>query len=357
MNDSGTAYPVYGGGGESFRTDAFNREDEYVISRFAMSATCMRKVTGKFWMLDSGFTFEPIDASVDKDFIAYWLFNMQPAIYACSSQGAQKNLKIDDFKKFLVPVPPMPVQREIVAILDTFTKLEAELEAELEARRRQYTYYRDGLMNLDSPEVRWVTMGELGDVFGGLTGKSKEDFAEGNCRYVSYVNVFNNLRVDLSADDFVSVSQGERQKQLQVGDILFTGSSESSDEVAMSSVVTQQPDGVLYLNSFCIALRPHASHGLNPEFAKHLFRSSAVRRDLVRTANGVTRFNVSKVRLKDVRIPMPTGEEQARIAGILDDFESLTGDLTSGLPAELAARRQQYEYYRDRLFDFPRLAA
>ena len=67
----GTLYPVYGGGGESFRTDRFNREDEYVVSRFAMSERCVRRVAGKFWMLDSGFTFDPIDESIDKDFIAY----------------------------------------------------------------------------------------------------------------------------------------------------------------------------------------------------------------------------------------------------------------------------------------------
>lgn len=90
MSDSGTLYPVYGGGGESFRTDQFNRENEYVLSRFAMSASCVRKVVGRFWMLDSGFTFDPVGEDVEKDFIAYLLFKLQPDIYACSSQGGKE---------------------------------------------------------------------------------------------------------------------------------------------------------------------------------------------------------------------------------------------------------------------------
>ena len=202
-----------------------------------------------------------------------------------------------------------------------------------------------------------MTVGEMGVVFGGLTGKSKRDFSGGNARYVSYLNVFKNLSVDTLAPDFVSVGEGERQRRLHAGDILLTGSSESPDEVAMSSVVVEEPDGPLYLNSFCMALRPHAAVGLNPDFSKHLFRSTPMRRKLIRTASGVTRFNVSKERLRKVRVPLPDADSQTRIAAILDRFEALTSDLSLGLPAELAARRRQYEYYRDRLFDFSRLAA
>lgn len=202
-----------------------------------------------------------------------------------------------------------------------------------------------------------MTVGELGAVFGGLTGKSKQDFAGGNARYVSYLNVFNNIAVDMTAQDLVSVGEGERQRQLHAGDILFTGSSESADEVAMSSVVVTEPECALYLNSFCMALRPNPDIRLYPEFSKHLFRSTPMRRELIRTASGVTRFNVSKARLRKVRVPIPDAQSQAGIAAVLDRFESLTSDLSLGLPAELFARRRQYAYYRDRLFNFQRGAA
>jgi type I restriction enzyme S subunit len=95
---------------------------------------------------------------------------------------------------------------------------------------------------------------------------------------------------------------------------------------------------------------------LNPEFAKHLFRSTSMRRQIVQTANGVTRFNVSKSRLAKVSIPVPPVELQERIAGILDKFEALVNDISVGLPAELAARRSQYGYYRNRLLTFEEAA-
>lgn len=120
----------------------------------------------------------------------------------------------------------------------------------------------------------------------------------------------------------------------------------------MSAVVTKHPATPLYLNSFSIGFRMNEPSVINPEFAKHLFRSAVMRKQLVRTASGVTRFNISKARLAAVRVPIPPPEEQARIAEILDKFDALVNDPSIGLPAELAARRKQYEFYRDRLLTF-----
>lgn len=196
-------------------------------------------------------------------------------------------------------------------------------------------------------------MGEIGTIFGGLTGKSKADFANGNARFVSYVNVFNNISTDLKTNDFVKIDPSERQRTLQHGDIIFTGSSETPDEVGMSSVITVDVVEPIYLNSFCIGYRLNDPSILNPEFSKHLFRSEGMRKQLIRTASGVTRFNVSKARLSQVKVPIPALEEQKRIVSILDKFDALVNDLSSGLPAEIKARRQQYEHYRDRLLSFP----
>lgn len=259
-------------------------------------------------------------------------------------------------KKFRIPVPPLEVQREIVRVLDKFTQLEAELEAELEARRAQYEYYRDSQLAF-SNNVERVSLGDLGELFGGLTGKSKADFTDGNVRFIAYTNVFHNIAVRTDLDDFVKVAPGERQRALAYGDVLFTGSSESADEVGMTSVVTSKPNEAVYLNSFSIGFRPYDVERLDPEFAKHLFRSHTMRSQIVKTANGVTRFNISKTRLRRIQVPIPSRAEQTRIARLLDKFEGLTNDLTIGLPAELAARRKQYEHYRDRLLMFKELAA
>jgi type I restriction enzyme S subunit len=200
-------------------------------------------------------------------------------------------------------------------------------------------------------------MGDVGFFFGGLTGKSKADFSNGNARFISYVNVFNNIAVDLQRADFVRVEAGERQRALTRGDVLFTGSSETPDEVGMSSVVTQVVTEPVYLNSFTIAYRLNDPGLVDPEFAKHLFRSRDLRSQIVRTASGVTRFNVSKARLAKVVLPVPSREEQVRIAGLLDNFEKLVNSAYDGLPAELTARRAQYAHYRDRLLGFDEAVA
>jgi type I restriction enzyme S subunit len=148
--DAGTLYPVYGGGGESFRTDGYNREDEWVISRFAMSAKCVRRVKGRFWMLDSGFTFDVTAPDLKKDYVGQMLLNMQALIFKTSTQSAQKNIDIESFKRLTIPVPPADEQVRIVAILDKFDALVNDLSiglpAELSARRKQYEHYRDRLL-------------------------------------------------------------------------------------------------------------------------------------------------------------------------------------------------------------------
>lgn len=117
----------------------------------------------------------------------------------------------------------------------------------------------------------------------------------------------------------------------------------------MSSVVTAEPYEVTYLNSFCFGFRPHSLEELTPGFAKHLFRAPIVREQIVRTANGVTRFNLSRKAFARVRIPLPPVGQQERITAILDKFDALLGDVSSGLPAEIAARAEQHRYYRDLL--------
>lgn len=195
-------------------------------------------------------------------------------------------------------------------------------------------------------------MGDVGVFFGGLSGKSKSDFTDGNAFFVSYVNVLNNIAIDLQRGDRVRVEADERQRELRRGDIIFTGSSETPNEVGMSSVMTADPTHPTYLNSFCIGYRLNEPELLEPDFAKHLFRSRVMRDQIVQTASGVTRFNVSKARLAKVSFPVPSRDEQFRVSETLDKFDALVNDLSVGLPAELAARRTQYEHYRDKLLTF-----
>ena len=199
-------------------------------------------------------------------------------------------------------------------------------------------------------------MGEIGKFFGGLTGKSKSDFTNVNARFISYMNVYSNIALNQEANEFVHIGENENQNILEYGDAIFTGSSETPDECGMSSVITKEPTEALYLNSFCFGFRLYDKSIYSPDFLKHLLRSQPIRAQIVKTANGVTRFNVSKSLFAKVTLPIPPMELQEKIAAILDRFETLVNDLSKGLPAEIAAVKAQYEYYRNKLLTFKDVA-
>lgn len=196
--------------------------------------------------------------------------------------------------------------------------------------------------------VEYKTLGEIGYFYGGLSGKSKDDFSNGNAKFITYMNVYSNLAIDTEINDMVKIEDNEKQNLVEYGDILFTGSSETIDECGISSVLTKEPKENLYLNSFCFGFRLIDKDLLLPNFSKYLFRSDEIRKQIKRTASGVTRFNVSKKKMEQVVIPLPPLPVQQEIVRILDKFTELTAELT----AELKARKKQYEYYREKLLTF-----
>ena len=193
--------------------------------------------------------------------------------------------------------------------------------------------------------VEYKELGEIGLLYGGITGKSKENFTNGNAKFISYMNVFSNIEIDIDTEEKVFIGESERQNTIELGDVLFTGSSEILEESGMSSVLTTQTDENLYLNSFCFGFRLHDKSIFLPGFLKYLFRDINIRKQIIKTANGVTRFNVSKKRFQEVIIPIPPLPIQEAIVDILDKFTKLEAELE----AELEARKSQYEYYRNEL--------
>lgn len=195
--------------------------------------------------------------------------------------------------------------------------------------------------------VEWKRIKDIGQFFGGLTGKTKDDFIDGNAKFVTYMNVFTQPSFDASITGTVKIQKGEKQNIIQRGDILFTGSSETPEEAGMSCVVTDELREDYYLNSFCFGLRLDCPDCFNLHFLKHLLRSYYVRREIAKSAKGVTRFNISKERFGKIQLPIPSLSEQQRIATILDTFTASIENLKQ----RIAIRRKQYEYYRDQLLD------
>ena len=196
--------------------------------------------------------------------------------------------------------------------------------------------------------AEYKALSDLGSFYAGLNGKNKDDFKDGNAKYITYMNVFSNLSVNININDTVQIGEKEKQNIVKYGDVIFTGSSETIEECGMSSVVTNELNEKLYLNSFCFGFRFNEPEIMLPDFSKYLFRSTELRKKIIKTANGVTRFNVSKKKMEKILIPLPPIEVQKEIVRILDTFTKYQ-DL---LNRELELRKKQYEYYRDKLLTF-----
>lgn len=355
-------YPVMNGGVlASGFTDSFNEEaDTITISQGGASAGFVNWMESKFWAGAHCFIVKVIDDKIINRYLYFFLKNSERKMMLSKYGAGIPSLSKESVNKLLIPIPPLPIQQEIVRILDTFTELQKELTAnlqtELDARKKQYAYYRDCLLNFEGVDgVEWKKLGEIGLFYGGLSGKTKKDFEEGNAKYVTYSNIFNNIAVNLNINDVVNILPDEKQNVIAYGDVIFTGSSETPDECGMSSVVTEIINEPIYLNSFCFGFRLNNLSLYEPGFLKFLFRSNNIRNEIKKTANGVTRYNISKKLFSQIEIPIPPLPEQRRIVAILDHFETLVNDLSVGLPAELEARRKQYEYYRDQLLTFDRV--
>ena len=177
-NDFGSKYPVYGGGGESFRTDEYNRENEMIISRFAMSENCVRFVAGKFFMLDSGFTYSikpEKQREVLKGYIGRYFLSKQSVIYSCSRGNAQKNLDIDRFKNLAIPLPPIEIQKEIVEQIDVKQNAIDHAKAIISNLERERRYFGQSLRKLEG--VKMVELVEVcEELFAG--GDVPKDYSK-----------------------------------------------------------------------------------------------------------------------------------------------------------------------------------
>lgn len=163
----------------------------------------------------------------------------------------------------------------------------------------------------------WTTVkvGDIGSTYSGLRSKNKSDFGHGS-PFITYMNIFSNSKIDKNRFDLVTVGVGENQDMVKYGDIFFTVSSETPEEVGMSSVLLDEIDGY-YLNSFCFGFRLNNFNFLLPDYARYLFRGKDFRSKIIKMAQGSTRFNLSKERVISLDITLPPVKEQQKIAEIL----------------------------------------
>lgn len=161
-------------------------------------------------------------------------------------------------------------------------------------------------------------LGEIGVTYTGLSGKSKQDFGHGNATFITYLNVYVNPLANKLGVDKVEIDQS--QNEVKSGDILFTTSSETPEEVGMSSVWLYDTPNT-YLNSFCFGYRP--SININPYFSASLFRSPGVREDFKLLAQGISRFNISKQKAMELEVSLPSLGEQEQIGAFFRALDEL----------------------------------
>ena len=290
---------------------------------------------------------------VNSDFLYHFLAGEYDNLRAVSSgDGTRGGLNLKMIRAYKVPVPPLEVQREIVKILDQFTTLEAELEAELEVRRRQYEYYRNQLLSYDAlvsrcPNgVQYKSIGSFSKCVAGATPNSKNpSLWDGDIPWMSSGEV--NKKTVYSTNRFITQLGFDScsTKMVPAGAVVIALAGQGKTRGTVARIRIE----LCTNQSLCAIITDKT---VDSDYLFHYLSGQYDNLRAVSSGDG-TRGGLNLKMIRAYKVPVPPIEEQRRIADVLDRFDALVNDISSGLPAEIAARRAQYEYYRDRLLSFP----
>lgn len=251
----------------------------------------------------------------------------QKQIDSFQTGGNRQGLNFAQVRAISIPLPPLQEQHLIAAALGDADALLNSLERLIVKKRdlkqaamQQFLTSKIRLPGFHG-EWKMTRLADIGSTYGGLTGKAKSDFGNGNGHYVTFMNVMSNVDIDCQAFDRVRVAPGESQNLVERGDLLFNGSSETPEEVAMCAILSKDIHN-LYLNSFCFGFRLRHDAQVDGLFLTYLIRSSVGRGVMKSLAQGSTRYNLSKGALLDAEIRLPSMAEQTAISAVLSDMDA-----------------------------------
>ena len=277
-----------------------------------------------------------------------------------------RGIRMSHINSIRIPVPPLPVQHEIVRILDQFTDLTAELTAELTARKQQYAYYRDLILGFDmnawrADGLHWfanlfeeehpegVELKKFGDISKIVRGASPRpiinfvtDSFDG-IHWVKIGDVKTGSKYISTTVEKITTEGAAKSRFVQPGDFIMSNSMSFGRPYIMK-ISGCIHDGWLSISGF--------EKNLLPDYLFHVLNSHSLQFQMSQQASNGTVQNLNAEIVKNLRIPVPSLKVQQFIVDVLDRFDALTSDLTQGLPAEIVARQQQYAYYRDQLLTF-----
>ncbi len=302
----------------------------------------------------------------DKDSVKYLYYvlkhNIEVFRNAASGMGSLPQISLSVTEDFQIPVPPLEIQREIVRILDTFTALTTELQAERAQRLRQYEYYRDMLLSegylnaLIAKELhagrilRRVRLGDIGEFYNG-SGMPKKIFDDdGDVGAIHYGHIYTDYDLFVQ-NPIVKIKKENAEKLLTVhtGDLVIARTSENVEDVMKS---------VAYLGEKDVVAGGHTAvfrHRENPKYLAYVLNGTAdVVRQKNRMAQGVKVIEISSSAMENIEILLPPPEIQQEVVCVLDKFQEYVAEVDGLLPQEIAQRQKQYAYYRERLLTWPR---
>ena len=347
-------------------------EGEVVTIPWGGTVKGMKYFKGKFVTADNRIATSSNTSILNNKFL-YYIFLQQADIIQSFYRGAGiQHPNMNDVLHMMIPVPPIEVQEEIVRILETFSAHAAELQAELQARKEQYDYYRNLLLTFNpsgcafgaddeqenivttwggvSYEINWKPMGEIGTFIRG-NGLQKKDFTESGVGCIHYGQVYTYYGTFANKTiSFVAPELASKLLQINPGDIVLACTSENVEDVG-KAVAWLGPD-IIVTGGHSVVYR----HNLNPKYVAYFLQTDCFFTQKKKYAFGAKVIDIKTTDLAKIIIPVPPLELQNKIVAILDRFEALVNDFTQGLPAEIAAVKEQYEYYRNKLLTFKRIA-
>lgn len=331
-------------------------EGEVVTMPWGGTAKGIKYYKGKFVTADNRIATSLDTSVLNNKFFYYWFVNNSEEINSYYRGAGIKHPSMADVLDMQIPLPPLPIQKKIVEILEKFSLLSAELEAELEGRRKQYDFYRNRLLSFDSgsDSVQWKALGDcIHSLKTGLNPRQNFKLNEpgANLPYITGKDIYSNrINVGEKTDriSFEVVKLINRRAQLQVNDVLFA--STGTGTVGRMAIVEQ------YNNEWAVSetmycLKPNMNIVL-PKYIMYILYSENAKSQF---EPKISKGSVPHLKVADllaVKIPVPSLAEQERIVKILDKFEALVSDLSAGLPAEIERVQKQYEYYRNKLLTF-----
>ncbi|MGW5645946.1 restriction endonuclease subunit S [Saccharopolyspora sp. NPDC003752] len=293
---------------------------------------------------DDSFLFR---SEIDPTYVSYYF---QTSVFHAEkekhvSRAKVKRLSSGGLSRITIPVPPLEVQREIVRILDKMTELQAALQAELQARARQYEYYRDSLLQ-PTDEVLWRPLGDCATIVRGASPRPIQEFVTDSKDGVPWIKIGDvsaNGKYITNTAERVTSEGATKSRRVRPGDFVLSNSM-SFGRPYICQIEGCIHDGWLAISDF--------EGVFVADFLYHMLRCKFIQAEFARRAGSGTVKNLNADIVKSVPVPVPDLVEQKRVVAVLDKFDALVNDLSRGLPAEIEARRKQYEYYRDKLLTF-----